>query len=117
MPGDDIKIKAQVEEAEKTIEHEIAQFEEENPESNQQVPDADNNDPGSKTDEVPASETVGLANDLPESFPNTHGDTDKSPSPTPDAPLQSVELSDTSKDQGDDGGDIVLEGDEDTVIY
>lgn len=61
---------------------------------------------------------MGLANDLQE--PSTSAaptDTNTNQNPASDVPSKSVQSPDVSKDHGDDGGEIVLEGEEDTVIY
>lgn len=106
-------------EAERTIEDEIAQFEAANPGLNDDLAPDTNGKPLNDIDETPGlSETVGLANVLPEPSTSTvHGDTNHDISSTPDIPAKAVEPPESSKDQGDDGGEIVLEGEEDTVIY
>lgn len=81
------------------------------------TPDANKKPPEEMMDIVTSSETVGLATNLQDS--STHpapGDTNHEPVSTPDLPPKTAEPVDASKDQGDDGGEIVFEG-EDTVIY
>lgn len=81
-------------------------------------PEAQENQPQEKDDTAGVPETVGLANDLPEpSSTSAHIDTNPDPVPTSVQAEEPVEAHDTSKDPGDDGGEIVLEGEEDTVIY
>lgn len=118
LPGDEAKIKSQIENAERTIEDEIAQFEEENPDTDNSISNANQKHSDATDDGAVASETVGLANDLQEpsnSAANT--DTNTNPDLASDVPSKSVLSPDISKDHGDDGGEIVLEGEEDTVIY
>lgn len=117
LPGDDARIKSQIEKAEKTIEEEAAQFEEENPETENNILDANAGHPVAEDDAAAPSETVGLANDLQEPSTSTHANTNTDPNPASDAPSKLIQPDDVSKDHGDDGGEIVLEGEEDTVIY
>lgn len=106
-------------EAERMVEHELAQFEAANPGSDDDLPQDTNETPLNGADDAAASfETVGLANVLPEPSTSTAiGDTDPDIPSTPDAPARAVEPPDASKDQGDNGGEIVFEGEEDIVIY
>ena len=106
-------------EAERTIEDEVAQFEAENVGSDGDLAPDTNGKPLNDTDGAPrSSETVGLANVLPEPFNSTTlVDTNPDISSTPDVPAKAIEPPEASKDHGDDGGEIVLEGEEDTVIY
>lgn len=46
-----------------------------------------------------------------------NADTNPDIATTPNVPAKSAETPDVSKDQGDDGGEIFLEGEEDMVIY
>lgn len=119
LPGDDLKIKSQVMEAERMVEHERAQFETANPTSDDDRSLDTNKNPLNVADDAAgSSETVGLANVLPEpSTSTTIGNTDPDIRSTPDVPARATELPDASKDHGDNGGEIVFEGEEDTVIY
>lgn len=68
-------------------------------------------------DVVTLPETVGFATNLQDSsISPAPGDTNHEPVSTPDVPPKAAEPVDALKDQGDDGGEIVFEG-EDTVIY
>lgn len=121
LPGDDAKIKSQVMEAERMVEHELAQFEGANAGSDHEneLPLDTNQALLSRANDVAgSSETVGLANVLPESSTSTAiGDTNPEIPSIPDVPARAVEPPDALKDHGDNGGEIVLEGEEDTVIY
>lgn len=119
LPGDDTRIKSQVMEAERMVEHELAQFEAANPGSDDDLsPDTNQNPLNGADDAAGSSETVGLANVLPEPSTSTAiCDTNPDSPSTPDVPARTVEPPDVSKDHGDNGGEIVLEGEEDTVIY
>ena len=101
------------------VEHERAQFETANPRSDDDRSLDTNQNPLNVADDAAgSSETVGLANVLPApSTSATIGDTDPDIRSTPDVPARAPELPDASKDHGDNGGEIVLEGEEDTVIY
>lgn len=101
------------------VEHERAQLEPANPGSDDDHPPDTNLNPLNGADDAAgSSETVGLANVLPEpSTSTTIGDTNPEILSTPDVPARAIELPDASKDHGDNGGEIVLEGEEDTVIY
>lgn len=68
-------------------------------------------------DVATSSETVGFATNLQDSsISPALGDTNNEPVSTHDFPPKAAEPVDISKDQGDDGGEMVFEG-EDTVIY
>ena len=79
--------------------------------------DANQKAPEEIMDVVTSSETVGLATNLQESSVHpAPEDTNHEPVSTPDLPPKTAEAVDASKDPGDDGGEMVFEG-EDTVIY
>lgn len=64
-----------------------------------------------------SSETVGFATNLQDpSISPAVGDANHEPVSTHDIPQKAAEPVDVSKDQEDDGGEMVVEG-EDTVIY
>jgi hypothetical protein len=67
-------------------------------------------------DVVTASETVGLATNLQDSSSAALGDTNRESVSAPEIHPKAAPAVDTSKDPGDDGGEMVFEG-EDTVIY
>lgn len=78
-----------------------------------------NKKPSEKIEDVAtSSETVGFAANLQDSSNSPAlGDANhESVPPTHDIPPKAAEPADVSKDQGDDGGEMVFEG-EDTVIY
>lgn len=101
------------------VEHELARFEAANPGSDDDLsPDTNQNPLNGADDAAGSSETVGLANVLPEPSTSTAiCDTNPDSPSTPDVPARAVEPPDVLKDHGDNGGEIVLEGEEDTVIY
>lgn len=108
-----------MEEAERVVAHELAQLKAENPGSEEDIVlDANTEASNDADDAVGSTATVGLAIALPEtSISAANGDTNPEISSAPEIPPKVDEPPDTSRDQGDDGGEIVLEGEEDTVIY
>lgn len=119
MPGDEVRIQKQIEKAEWTVEREAAEFEVENPGTSDDPPANAHDNTVEKPDDAAASSpTVGLANALKESSTcTTNGDTNPKINPTSDLPAKKIEPPDVSKDNGNDAGEILVEGDEDTVIY
>ena len=122
LPGDEAIIKRQIGDAEDVIQKEISQFEAENPPEAEEPTPTTNGKPSEPRDPPadPPSETVGSATTL-EDHSNSviHSNTNidpKSPDASNIAP-KVVESSEALKDNGDDAGEIVLEGEEDTVIY
>ncbi|MCJ1227621.1 hypothetical protein MMC12_004277 [Toensbergia leucococca] len=118
-PGDEAKIKAQIEQAQEFINEETLQFETDST-VNDEAQLSDTIDELVKSPEVKTevSETVGHATNLAEpSEPATHGDTNHIPSLDSNASKSHEEPVEALKENGDDGGEIVLEGEEDTVIY
>ena len=119
MPGNDEKIKTRIEEAEKTIAKEVSEWDAENEPTDQINPTDTQKDQVEKEDmDTDAMDTVGSETNQ-EQLPDI--DTaDLANSAIPDVSGEREEQAekqpDTSKDQGDDGGEVV-EGDEDTVIY
>ncbi len=121
LPGDEAIIKRQIEEAEDIIHKETSQFEAENPLENEDSTPVMNGKSREPNDlPVDSSETVGSATNLEErSGSEIRNDTNagsKSPVMSNYVP-KVVESSEAPKDHGDDAGEIVLEGEEDTVIY
>lgn len=121
LSGDEAIIKRQIEEAEDIIQKETSQYEAVYPPEAEEPTPATNGKPPEPSD-LPAdpSETVGSATNLEEhSSSEIHNDTNidpKSPDASNIAP-KAVESVEALKDHGDDAGEIVLEGEEDTVIY
>lgn len=121
LPGDEAIIKRQIEEAEDIIQNETLQLVAENPPANEDPTSAADGRPP-ETSELPAdpSETVGSATNVEErSGSEKHNDTNpgsKSPDMSNTTP-KAIDSSGILKDHGDDAGEIVLEGEEDTVIY
>ncbi|KAL9612778.1 MAG: hypothetical protein Q9167_002663 [Letrouitia subvulpina] len=121
LPGDEDKIKSQVEEAKETIEREKAQFESNMSDENQKLTQAVDSallKPGVGDSEQ--KETVGSEINLPNeqqkspSNDNTNVETNKTP--IPNSVEQASTHQETSKEHDDDGGEMV-EADEDMVIY
>ena len=121
LPGDEAIIKRQIKEAEDIIQKETSQFEAENPPETEETVSAPNGElPETGDPPLDSSETVGSAIKIEEPpSSEMHDDTN----PVPKSPDMSnntqkaVESSEALKDHGDDAGEIVLEGEEDTVIY
>ena len=136
LPGDEDKIKSQIEEAEQTIERESAQFDIHEVDMEQLPPAELDGEKSLKEDAkvqeasklvVDPSETVGPGTDREEnheieevSTTNTHKPLEQSLRVEEDPEQmefeKAVEPPEASKDQHDDGGEVV-EGEEDTVIY
>lgn len=119
LPGDEERIQKQIEEAERTVEREAAEFEAENPGlSDDAAVNAQKKTVEKPDDAAASSPMVGLANALKEpSTCTTNGDTNPKINPTSDLPARTIEPPDVSKDNGNDAGEILVEGEEDTVIY
>lgn len=116
LPDQEATIKSQIEEAEAIVERE---------DPNRADRDSLAQDPGGTTNatdedgsaELKASETVGS-----EANPAEPSDAplEKSTNPevlSSEAPPEPVQVSNGGKDAGDDNGEVVVEADEDTVIY
>lgn len=123
LPGDEEKIKAQVEEAEESVGKEAKQWDLDNLATNDEAPSSTNGDAGpSQTNEenARAVDTVGAATDVGQpSSPKNSEDTnmnDPVASMEPEEKEVSAEPSEAVKDLGDNGEEVV-EGEEDTVIY
>ena len=124
LPGDKAVIKRQIEEAEDIIQRETSQLEAENPlEGEDPIPAANGKPPEPSGLPVDPSETVGPATNL-EEHRSSEIQNDTNPGPkSPDVSnlspkaVESTEAPEALKDHGDDSGEIVLEGEEDTVIY
>ena len=122
MPGDEEKIKAQVTEAEESIEREAKQWDMDEEATKGEAPSrSDNKGPAeAKEDDAGTVETVGAAtNEGQPSSPKISEDTNM----TDTAGLMEsgeeerpAEPSEAVKDHGDNGEEVV-EGEEDTVIY
>ena len=119
MPGEEERIQKQIEDAERIVEREAAEFEAENPGiSDDTGTNAHKNTVEKPDDAAASSPMVGLANALKEpSTCTTNGDTNPKINPTSDLPAKTIEPPDVSKDNCNDAGDILVEGEEDTVIY
>lgn len=123
MPGDEEKIKAQVEEAEESVEKEAKQWDIDNPATNDEAPSSTNggaDPPKIKEDDDRAVDTVGAATNVEQpSSPKISEDTnmnDTVASMEPEEKEVPAEPSEATKDLGDNGEEVV-EGEEDTVIY
>ena len=121
LPGDEAVIKKQIEAAEDIIQREASQFEAENPpETAESSPATTGKPPGNSDLPVNSPETVGSATNKDEQLSSEmHNDTNPDPksSEMSNKPPKAVEPTEALKDHGDDAGEIVLEGEEDTVIY
>ena len=122
MPGDEEKIKAQVKEAEKSIEKEAEQWDTDDAATNDEVPPPKTGDTDpSETKEVDGQtvDTVGAANGDKPSSPKISEDTNMTDAVTSTESKEkekAAEPSEIVKDHGDNGEEVV-EGEEDTVIY
>jgi len=111
-------IKSQIEEIEAMIERESAEFLERQRQEDDVDTTKNSADAGEAMD-LRASETVGSqANvaELPDAPPD-NPTTNHEPPLTSEAPPGPDPVSDVGKDTGDDNGEVVLEAEEDTVIY
>lgn len=122
-PGDDEKIKAQVREAEESIEREAKQWDIDNVATNDEVRPSKNGEadpPETEEEDARAVDTVGAAtNGEQPSSPKISEDTnmnDTAASTESGEKELPAEPSDAVKDHVDNGEEVV-EGEEDTVIY
>ncbi|KAL8829280.1 MAG: hypothetical protein Q9170_006242 [Blastenia crenularia] len=124
LPSEETRIKSQVEAAEAIVQEETAKFESEAAENNAEsqpdskAPDVEETSNDEQEAKV-TKETVGPENDNLQEANDlaNNGPTNKKPEPSPTETQQvPTEPQETSKDQEDDGGEMV-EADEDMVIY
>lgn len=122
LPNEDVKIKAQVQAMESTIEKETGTFESET--AKELADDQADSNPQSSEEQVErkpetedTKETVGSEANIPQEANRLadDGPADKKPESSPMAPTQQVPT-EIVKDNDDDGGEMV-EADEDMVIY
>ncbi|KAF2834400.1 putative nuclear protein SDK3 [Patellaria atrata CBS 101060] len=126
-PKDEDIIKAQIEEAEATIDRELDEFEQTR-EKEKEKHGAESNDLGENdvdTEQPKPSNEVGSSGDhakSPDVLPN--GDTNQQSPPLEDQRRVEAETNgkmipepEESKEGGDENVDVVMEADEDTVIY
>jgi len=121
LPSQEEGIKAQIAEAEATIEEENEQWDIEHPATEQKEVLDEHNEPLEPAEAAVTNghgDTVGSPADKEEkpSSPNPAEDTNMSDTTTPYIKDKPTEPIDGPKDHGDDGGEVV-EGEEDTVIY
>jgi hypothetical protein len=107
LPRDEERIQAQIEEAEATVDREVAEFEERRRREREDGGPESNEKSNSE-----ANETVGESNNANPAIPSAPDASATNPTPTP---------SDVHKPAhepvADDSGEVVVEADEDTVIY
>ena len=119
MPGDEDKIKSQVEEAERLIAQENSQHDRENSVRGLNRTGSNNEDhPPTKRSTSDTLRTVGPGTNEVES-PASQQDkrnTNTEPLMEPENGPKTSETTELAKEQGDDGDEMV-EGEEDTVIY
>ena len=116
MPGADAKIKSQIEEAEAIVDKEAAEFaerqrREQNPGDTNGAVEID------QAMESKASETVGTEANPAERTDVPFDNTNHDPAFTSETSLAPDPASEVGKDIADDNGEVVLEAEEDTVIY
>lgn len=118
LPGDEEKVKAQVQEAEEIIEKETTQWDEGHPATDPEPPpDRKTEPPETKEATHIETDTVGSAtNGEKSSTPVIAEDTNVNGTATSNDERKTAEPPEASKDQADDAGEVV-EGEEDTVIY
>ena len=125
LPGDEEKIKAQVSEAEETIDRESTQWDEDHPSADPELapPDRAEEQPESKEphDDNDQKDTVGSTDadqEHPSAPPVNAEDTNMEDAAITNGERKHTEPppEEASKDHGDDGGEVVV-GEEDTVIY
>lgn len=118
LPGDEEKLKAQIEEAEGQVRVETEQWDEEHPIADSEFhSNTEPKVPVPEDQEKENSDTVGsITNGENLPIPKQSEDTNMNGTAVPDNEQQPSQPPESSKDQGDDGGEVV-EGEEDTVIY
>jgi hypothetical protein len=117
LPGDETKIKLQIREAEDVIDKELLQVKDtdegtENGGSNGRIlADLPESTTDHQMPDGPTTDIAAAVEPLPETDTN----------PKPESPVQAknadADGSESAKDLVDDGGEVVVEGEEDTVIY
>ena len=119
MPGDEDKIKSQIEEAERLIAQENSQHDRETPLRGLNRTGNNNEDqPPTKSSTSDTLRTVGPGTNELES-PASQQDkqnTNTEPLVEPETGPKTSQTTELAKEQGDDGDEMV-EGEEDTVIY
>ena len=119
MPGDEDRIKSQIEEAERLIAEENSQHDRENPLRGFDKTGSNNEDqrPATRSTSNPLR-TVGPGTNELESPASQHDKrkTNTEPLMEPETGAKTSETTELAKEQGDDGDEMV-EGEEDTVIY
>ncbi|KZF21532.1 pinin/SDK/memA domain protein [Xylona heveae TC161] len=127
LPGDEDRIKKQVEEAEEVIQRELKEFED----RRQSNPDTDVNKINGNDEKKQDEDHKPPIEQGESSIPNTNQTEDARPQgdgaadtahqihhPPPTEPSHApVSEHDAAKENGDDAGEVVLEAEEDTVIY
>ncbi|KAI9824500.1 MAG: hypothetical protein M1819_000855 [Sarea resinae] len=119
LPGDEDRIKSQIAEAEATVDREVADFNErrrqEQPPNSEKTNGAATDDDGKPAE---TSETVGSGTNQAEesTLSDANATNDNTPLPTETLPTADPPH-EAAKESGDDGGEVVLEAEEDTVIY
>ena len=116
LPEDDARIKAQIAEAEATIARENMEYGVDSP----KLVDVSLQPTDTTMDDVESEkpETVGqLTNDEELIESSSFSNTNAQPVIENEKTVDTSATSERSKDHVDDGGDVVVEGEEDTVIY
>ena len=124
LPGDEEKIKAQVEEAEQTIDRESNQWDEDHPSADpaRSPPEKAKEQPESEVthDDGQKDNTVGSVDadqEASTALPVNSEDTNMEDAADTNGERRHTESpEDAAKDHGDDGGEVLV-GEEDTVIY
>jgi len=110
LPRDEERIQAQIEEAEATVDREVAEFEEQRQREREGVEPKSN-----EKSNAEANETVGESNNANSAVPDTPDAPDAAA--TNSAPPPSDVHKPTQEPVADESGEVVVEADEDTVIY
>ncbi|SLM37632.1 Pinin/SDK/MemA protein [Lasallia pustulata] len=119
LPGDVVKITSQIEETEAVIEREISELDS-RPENGEDLTHDTDENPVAEPTEITtnAPETVGQeVKSAESSLPTTNPDTNSIISLVPENSHVSAAAPEAPKENGDDAGEVVLEAEEDTVIY
>ena len=120
LPSQEERIKAQVEDAEETIDKDRDQWDKEHPASQRQERKEEKTDSPRIRGPISSNsdgDTVGFPEEKEKpSSPSPDEDTNMNGAPPPENQLKVTEPPEGPKDHVDDGGEVV-EGEEDTVIY
>ncbi|KAI9713636.1 MAG: hypothetical protein M1812_006608 [Candelaria pacifica] len=118
LPGDEERIKAQISETEALVDQEVTEFKTKR--SQEEAPEEHNSKGDHGGGEVNPTTANGKAPEVPDTVGAEHitqETTNENPTPLNHSPVPAHVQAVSEKENGDDSGEVMLEADEDTVIY